>query len=47
MYKFEDSRRKNYFGQGIKNGLGSNSHNNLVHNIDKKFSDYSNDKERY
>jgi hypothetical protein len=46
MYNFEDSRRKNHFGNTLKNGFGSHSHNNLVSNIDKKHSDYSNDKDK-
>jgi len=46
MYNYDDLRRKNHFGQALKHGMGSNSHNNLVSNYDKKFSDYSNDKER-
>lgn len=46
MYNFEDLRRKNHFGNTLKTGFGSNSHNNLVSNQDKKASDYSNDKEK-
>lgn len=46
MYLFDDSRRKNQFGHAIKNGMGSNSHNHLITNADKKHSDYSNDKDK-